>query len=420
MAGKVFFGKSTICKLLFITLTLVTNIEAEDALAKFGDVIPVLGQMARTDQDFVDGLALDLFSPRNRTLVVTNNSSPLPGTFVTGTTGEGFVNLSKYSWVVKLNETADDLIAKIELPYDPVALAGQGVQVANTYVGKLAKDKKSWVISETQRNVHVTENKTRIIKMTSLDGEYMLLGRKSEDTSNIFVQYGQGATRTVNITGGAERIQEAEFVDGLRFRVQSAKAFALNADIPFGVNDKAMPEHAVPLNSFAWVINSTASPGTGLSVDIHFPVNREMVEEKTRGQEEGHLNLLVARRDLKAPATAAFEPLKKQEYSKAKRIVEVRGMTAVDGQYVLLVSKKKYLEVSCGQGGNAQSCPGRNSTSASAGAASQARESELDGAQVTSRPAIVVSVASLSTAWGMNLVVSCVFSMGVSLVVFLL
>lgn len=84
--------------------------------------------------------------------------------------------------------------------------------------------------------------------MTSLDGEYMLLGRKSEDTSNIFVQYGQGATRTVNITGGAEKIQEAEFVDGLRFRVQSAKPFTLNADIPFGVNDKAIPEHAVPLS----------------------------------------------------------------------------------------------------------------------------------------------------------------------------
>lgn len=143
-----------------------------------------------------------------------------------------------------------------------------------------------------------------------------------------------------------------------------------------------------------------------------------MFEEKTRGHEEGHLNLLVARRELKAPATACFEPVKKQEYSKAKRLVEVRGMTAVDGQYVLLVSKKKYPEITCGQGGNAQSCPARNSTSASAGAASRARESELDGAQVTSQPAIVASVASLSTAWAMNLVVSCVFSIGVSLVVF--
>lgn len=96
--------------------------------------------------------------------------------------------------------------------------------------------------------------------MTSLDGEYMLLGRKSEDTSNIFVQYGQGATRTVNITGGAEKIQEAEFVDGLRFRVQSAKAFALNADIPFGVNDKAMPEHAVPISiSFSHLFANSSS-----------------------------------------------------------------------------------------------------------------------------------------------------------------
>jgi hypothetical protein len=34
--------------------------------------------MERTDQDFKDGLALDLFSPKNRTLVVKQNTSPLP------------------------------------------------------------------------------------------------------------------------------------------------------------------------------------------------------------------------------------------------------------------------------------------------------------------------------------------------------
>jgi len=114
-----------------------------------------ISQMVRTDQDFVDGLALDLFSPVNRTLVVTQNTSPLPGNFVTGSTGEGFVNLSNYSWIIKMNETARDLIAKVELPYDPVALQQQGVDVSNTYVGTLAADKKSWIISESQRNVHV-------------------------------------------------------------------------------------------------------------------------------------------------------------------------------------------------------------------------------------------------------------------------
>ncbi|KAL6407054.1 hypothetical protein AUP68_09875 [Ilyonectria robusta] len=94
--------------------------------------------------------------------------------------------------------------------------------------------------------------------MTSLEGEFMLLGRKTEDITNIFVQYGQGATRTVNVTGG-NATQEAEFVDGLRFSIRSAKPFTLNADIPFGVDDAAMPSGAVPLS---------AKPRTNSSLDI--------------------------------------------------------------------------------------------------------------------------------------------------------
>lgn len=90
-----------------------------------------------------------------------------------------------------------------------------------------------WVVSETQRNIHVTENKTRIIEMTSIDGEYMLLGRKIADTASIFVQYGQGATRTMNVTRGAG-IQEAEFIDGLRFSVQSTHSFTMNVELRHG------------------------------------------------------------------------------------------------------------------------------------------------------------------------------------------
>lgn len=85
--------------------------------------------------------------------------------------------------------------------------------------------------------------------MTSLDGEYMLLGRKSLDTSNIFVQYGQGATRTVNFTGGPG-IQEAEFVDGLRFSMAATSPFAMNVDIPNGIEQAALPENTIPLSEF--------------------------------------------------------------------------------------------------------------------------------------------------------------------------
>lgn len=224
--------------------------------------------MERTDQDFQDGLALDLFSPKNRTLVVQQNLTPLPGNFVTGTTGGPFMALQNYSYVISLNESANDLIAKIEIPYDPTALAAIGIQESNTYVGTLAGDKRSWIVNDATRNVHREENNTRIIKMTSLQGEYILLGRKTVDTANEFVQYGQGATRTVNVTAGNR--QEAEFIDGLRLSVVPSTDMGINIDIVNGISPQAVPPGLVPVNSFAWVVNSS-SPGAPMLADMKFP-----------------------------------------------------------------------------------------------------------------------------------------------------
>jgi hypothetical protein len=225
--------------------------------------------MERTDQDFQDGLALDLFSPKNRTLIVKQNTSPLGAQFVTGTTGEPFVALSNYSYIIQMNETANDLIAKIEVPYDLTMLNAMGIQEANTYVATLAADKKSWVVNDSTRNVHRSENNTRIIKMTSLDGEYLLVGRKTVDTSNIFVQYGQGATRTVNLTGGTG-IQEAEFIDGLRFSIQASKALKMNVDLKQGIDPTTLPANTQSLNSYMWIVN-TSEPNTTLEAQMLVP-----------------------------------------------------------------------------------------------------------------------------------------------------
>lgn len=224
--------------------------------------------MERTDQDFQDGLALDLFSPKNRTVVVQQNMKPLSGRFVTGSTGESFVAAMNYSYIIKMNETAQDLIAKIEVPYDPVALAAMGIQEGNTYVGTLAADGQSWVVDETRRNVHRTENKTRIIKMTSLEGEYILLGRQAADLTNIFVQYGQGATRTVNVTAGGR--QEAEFVDGLRMSIVSQADVAVNVDLTNGIAPETLPEGTRSLYSFAWTMNSS-NPAVSMNTTLQFP-----------------------------------------------------------------------------------------------------------------------------------------------------
>ncbi|KAG7291190.1 hypothetical protein NEMBOFW57_001202 [Staphylotrichum longicolle] len=319
--------------------------------------------MERTDQDFQDGLALDLFSPKNRTLVVRQNTKPLPGHFVTGTFGGPFIALSNYSYVIKMNESANDLIAKIEIPYDPAALALLGVQEGNTYVGRLADDKMSWVIDEATRNVHRSENNTRIIKMTSLDGEYMLLGRQAVDEANIFVQYGQGATRTVNITGGPGR-QEAEFVDGLRFSVVAQASMAMNVDITHGIAPQSLPPGTASLNSFAWTVN-TSNPNSMMNTTMRVPcklsppaiflllgllmrrlltaeaVNRLMLAALRPGGSSPTTMLAVARRPLHAPASTVYEmidPANQEVLELTEDRIVVTNITKVDGQYVVLVT----------------------------------------------------------------------------------
>lgn len=112
-------------------------------------------QYDRTDIDFTDGLAIDLLSPANRTFTITQNNRSLDGAFVSGANGEGWRSIQPYSYVIKVNEPANDLIGKVELPYDPVMLKTLGIDQADTAVGKLAPDGKSWMIAELQRNVHV-------------------------------------------------------------------------------------------------------------------------------------------------------------------------------------------------------------------------------------------------------------------------
>jgi hypothetical protein len=112
--------------------------------------------MQRTDQDFEDGFAVDLFSPKPRTLIVRTKQPPsAPATSVQGSTGEPWVAVLDYSWVITLNETANDLVgAKVEAPYDLARLRAMGLTDDNTYVGRLSADGKSWIVDDTTRNIH--------------------------------------------------------------------------------------------------------------------------------------------------------------------------------------------------------------------------------------------------------------------------
>ena len=51
---------------------------------------------------------------------------------------------------------------------------------------------------------------------------------------------------------------EAEFIDGMRFSVQSGQALTMNVDLKQGVNPGTLPSNTQSLNSFMWVVNTSA------------------------------------------------------------------------------------------------------------------------------------------------------------------
>ncbi|KAH8679867.1 hypothetical protein BGZ60DRAFT_239019 [Tricladium varicosporioides] len=324
-----------------LTLAQSTSQHGTNTLPTFGDTVKVLGRMERTDQDFKDGLRLDLMSPKNRTLVVGQNPNPLGAQFITGTTGQPFVALQNFSYVIQMNETANDLIAKVEIPYDTSILAKMGIEEANTYVATLAPDKRSWVVDDATRNVHRSENNTRIMKMTTIDGEYRLVGRRTIDSSNMFIQYGSGSNRMVNLTGGPG-LQQAEFIDGLRFSIQCNEPINFNVELKEGVNPGTLPANTISLNSYAWIVRSTA-PFLNVDAQMMVPFNRAMLTALRPMGSSPSTMLTVAKRPLNA-TSGQFIPLNADAqvvHELTVDKIELPNMTQLDGQYLILVTTPK-------------------------------------------------------------------------------
>ena len=82
------------------------------------------------------------------------NQAPMSGSFVTGTTGQTFLGLQSYSYVIKTNVPAPDLVARVEMPWDPTKLTQLGIDPSNTFIGKLAPDGKAWEVMDSWRNVN--------------------------------------------------------------------------------------------------------------------------------------------------------------------------------------------------------------------------------------------------------------------------
>lgn len=85
-----------------------------------------------------------------------------------------------------------------------------------------------------------------MIKMTSLDGEYMAVGRQTTETGNVLTTFNQN--QQVQISGSG--IQEVEFTDGFRMSIRASQPMTLKTDVVNGVSSSMTTGGIMPVSKF--------------------------------------------------------------------------------------------------------------------------------------------------------------------------
>jgi hypothetical protein len=184
---------------------------------------------------FPDGSRIETYSQTQRQLLVNQNQAPLPGNQVTGTTGNPFVQLSQNSVIVQTNGATDLVGAQIELPYKTDILKQNNISPDNTFVAKLAPDRSSWVVQSSIKSINGSDGTVRIVKLNSIDGEYIALGRMTTSTGLALTPFSSDSRNAFNVSGSG--IEENEFIDGFRMSVRSTQPMLINTNIVNGISE---------------------------------------------------------------------------------------------------------------------------------------------------------------------------------------
>lgn len=80
--------------------------------------------------------------------------------------------------------------------------------------------------------------------MNSIDGEYMAIGRKTVETSDVLTPFGN--QQSVNVTGSG--IQELEFADGFRMTVKANQPMTISTDVVNGVSTTMITNGVMPVS----------------------------------------------------------------------------------------------------------------------------------------------------------------------------
>ncbi|KAI4602843.1 hypothetical protein KJ359_008063 [Pestalotiopsis sp. 9143b] len=229
---------------------------------QFNQVINLNGDMQLNSLIFPDNSKIETFSQAQKQIIVNQNPNPLSANHVVGSTGQPFVQLSQNSMTIQTNKATDLVGGQVEMSIDPNILQQSGVSPDNTFVAQLSPDRQAWIIMEPVKSVNTTDNTVRMIKMTSLDGEYMAVGRQTTETGNVLTTFNQN--QQVQISGSG--IQEVEFTDGFRMSIRASQPMTLKTDVVNGVSSSMTTGGIMPVNNFRYKVTSNLA---GVATDLN-------------------------------------------------------------------------------------------------------------------------------------------------------
>ncbi|KAF2661642.1 hypothetical protein K491DRAFT_647531 [Lophiostoma macrostomum CBS 122681] len=288
-----------------LLLLLSSNVIAQAPVANsnFNQVLNLNGDMNLNSFTFPDRSKVEAFSQAQQQLIVNQNTPPISGQQVTGSTGQPFVALMPQSLSVNTNGATNLVGGQVELVMDPQMLQQNAVNPDNTFVGKLSPDRQSWMVMETVRSVNITDMTVRMVKMNAIDGEYMALGRQTVETNAALTPFGSDQTSSVVIQGTG--LQEAEFVDGFRMSVRATQPITMTVNVKNGVNPSMLTalQGQTPVNNYRYLVTTNLA---GVTPDLNrqatvvqLPINAQRIQMmmQTMGvQANGQVALAVAQR----------------------------------------------------------------------------------------------------------------------------
>lgn len=194
--------------------------------------------MSLNSFQFQDGSKVETFSQKQQQLIVNQQTPSVSASQVTGSTGNPFIALQQTSMVISTNGAKDLVGAQIEMAMPVAALQQARIDPGNTYVAMLSPDRQTWMIQEAVRSINNTDTTVRMVKLQSLDGEYMMLGRQTAGTEAQLTSFGSNQGSQVAITGSG--LQENEFQDGFRMSVKATQPMTMNVDVKKGIDSSML------------------------------------------------------------------------------------------------------------------------------------------------------------------------------------